>query len=91
MADEFIYTPITDLKHRMMRAIGRRHLPKVQSISVTGWPNAIAETPDEAIGKLVKVQDGHLEAKFSIDRVDGDQLFLRRVIDADYDHEDVRA
>lgn len=88
MADEIIYTPITDLKLRTVRVMGKRSFPKMESFTVSGWPNAIAETPEEAVGKLIKVQEGELEATFSIVSVDGDKLSLQRESYTDYDYEE---
>lgn len=78
MADENLYTLLTDLHPRPIRVPGAVSYPNVSSITVAGWPNSIAASPEEAIGKCIIVEEGKSQATFFIESVEGDKLNLRR-------------
>lgn len=78
MADQTIYEPIAELHPRKTWIRGTVAWPRVSSVTVAGWPNPIAATPEEAIGKRLKVSENGVDGVFRIDRVERDTLILSR-------------
>ena len=58
--------------------------PHVESFTMASWPNHLGETPDHAIGKQVRVNDGYCHADFVISHREGESLCLRRIGKADF-------
>lgn len=58
--------------------------PRVESFTVAEWPNALGDTPLEAIGKEVRITEGDITSDFVISHLEGERLCLRRVGKADF-------
>jgi len=92
MSDETVYTPITGLKPQTIKALRHASLrPTPPSFKMKEWPNALGNSPEEAVGQCVRVdQDGREHEYMIVGVGDDGELFMRHAsawdLNADVPH-----
>lgn len=88
MSDETIYTLVTELNPQTVRALRLATLrPTPPIFKMKEWPNALGNSPEEAVGQVVRVdQDGRTQDFLIVGAGFSGELLLRHASDWDASH-----